>query len=279
MRQWQAAAGAASGAGGAIGQMIRGLGEPAFQATVLEELQPLVPAASWSVYRTGRRCRPTLFLSASRGIPDRTRECWWAYLSGPYLQDSSFGGVQEARGGQGWKGAEARLCHITANEIPAEHRARVYEAHGMMERVSVVSQEDDAVFAVNFYRHAHQAPFTDVQIAAFEGIAVPLLELARKHIAIAGPRPVSPLSAESPQSALSALSAGELRERLLQLSADFTPRELDVGVRLLQGLTHDGIAADLGLSMTTVKTYRNRAFARLGIHFRNELFAQVLRLR
>jgi len=41
-------------------------------------------------------------------------------------------------------------------------------------------------------------------------------------------------------------------------------------------LTHDGIAADLGLSVPTVKTYRNRAFARLGIHFRNELFARVM---
>jgi DNA-binding CsgD family transcriptional regulator len=47
-------------------------------------------------------------------------------------------------------------------------------------------------------------------------------------------------------------------------------------VRLLRGMTYDGIAADLGLSVPSVKTYRNRAFERLGIHFRNELFALVL---
>ncbi len=47
-------------------------------------------------------------------------------------------------------------------------------------------------------------------------------------------------------------------------------------IRLLQGMTQDGIASDLGLALPTVKTYRNRAFARLGIHFRNELFARVL---
>jgi DNA-binding CsgD family transcriptional regulator len=44
-------------------------------------------------------------------------------------------------------------------------------------------------------------------------------------------------------------------------------------------MTQEGVAADLGLSLPTVRTYRNRAFARLGIHFRNELFALVLQAR
>ena len=271
MRQWQAGPG--GGAGEALAGMIPALGEAAFQATVLEALQPLLPAASWSVYRTGRHCRPTLFLSASRGIPDRTRECWWAYLSGPYLRDSSFGLADTPA-------AAPRLCHIHAREIVGEHRARVYEAHGMAERVSVVAQEKDATFAVNFYRHEHQAALSDAQIAAFESVAMPLLELARKHIAIvAGPRATIAVHDDAPRSLADAMSAGQMRERLLALNGELTPRELDVCVRLLQGLTQDGIAADLGLSLATVKTYRNRAFARLGIHFRNELFAQVLRLR
>ncbi|RYF71942.1 MAG: LuxR family transcriptional regulator, partial [Comamonadaceae bacterium] len=46
--------------------------------------------------------------------------------------------------------------------------------------------------------------------------------------------------------------------------------------RLLRGLTLEGIAADLDLALPTVKTYRQRAFTRLGIHFRNQLFARVL---
>ena len=36
------------------------------------------------------------------------------------------------------------------------------------------------------------------------------------------------------------------------------------------------VDADLALSVATVKTYRNRAFNRLGIHFRSELFVRVL---
>jgi DNA-binding CsgD family transcriptional regulator len=272
MRQWQAGPGTGGTQGAALAGMIRSLGDDAFQAAVLDEVQPWLPAASWSVYRTGPQCRPALFLSASRGIPDRTRECWWAYLSGPYLQDRSFGGAPQPAG-------PARLCHVMAQENPAEHRARVYEAHGMMERVSVVDQEGDAVFAVNFYRHAHQSPFTDRQIASFEAVALPLLELARKHIALAAPtRGVADEHGAGPVASVR-MPAGRLRERLLAVSPELTARELDVCVRLLQGMTHDGIACDLGLGLTTVKTYRNRAFARLGIHFRNELFARVLPLQ
>jgi len=38
------------------------------------------------------------------------------------------------------------------------------------------------------------------------------------------------------------------------------------------GMTHAGIAADLGIKESTVKTYRSRAFDRLGINFRSQLF-------
>lgn len=47
-------------------------------------------------------------------------------------------------------------------------------------------------------------------------------------------------------------------------------------LRLQRGRTQEGIAADMGLAMPTVKTYHNRALSRLGIHFRRELFALML---
>ena len=41
-------------------------------------------------------------------------------------------------------------------------------------------------------------------------------------------------------------------------------------------MTQDGIAADLGLSAAPIKTYRNRAFARLDIHHRHQQFALMV---
>lgn len=275
-----------------VASLVHRLGESGFVPGMLQDLEPVLPAASWSVYRTGPRCKPTLFMSASRGVPDTTRDCWWAYLSGPYRRDNTWGrSFDDAPLPQ----PETRLCHLTAAEVDGEHRARVYEAHGVSERVSVVEYESDgSVFAVNFYRHQHQRPFTDRQIGAFESVAPVLLALTRKHIDLSGPglprtaqgaggsltsSPGTPRSIEPTATALAPLAMDDLpvlRMRLLRLQAELTDRELDVCARLLQGMTHEGIASDLGLGVPTVKTYRNRAFARLGIHFRNELFARVL---
>ncbi len=257
MRKWTCNS-SASGTGRhaqLLAGLIHQLGQPRFRSTLLETLQPLVPAASYSVYRTGRHSVPQLFLSGSLGVPDTTRDCWLAYLSGPYRSDRTL--IAEAQSEE-----QPLLCHLTAQEVPAQHRARVYEAHGVAERVSVVQAREDGLFAVNFYRHQHQAPFSDTQVADFEALAPALLALARKHVALgvvdAAPEPLTQA------------------QRLLALQPALTPRELDVCVRLLRGMTYDGIASDLGLSLPSVKTYRNRAFDRLGIHIRNELFALVL---
>ena len=310
MRQWlppssQTAPGRQvlhSAASQTLAGMVHRLGDHGFAPGLLQDLEPVLPAASWSVYRTGHRCKPTLFMSASRGVPDTTQDCWWAYLSGPYRSDRTWGrSFDEAPFAQ----PETRLCHVTATEVEGEHRARVYEAHGVAERVSVVEYESDgSVFAVNFYRHQHQRAFSDRQIAAFESVAPVLLALTRKHILLShacapsppmlwlegpGGSPLAPRHDQPGPHAAPALLAADavlgplatdalpaLRMRLMRLQAELTDRELDVCARLLQGMTHEGIASDLGLSVPTVKTYRNRAFARLGIHFRNELFARVL---
>ncbi|MDB5848683.1 MAG: LuxR family transcriptional regulator, partial [Rhodoferax sp.] len=283
MRQWRSTAAADVGRDtgasvvAALAGMVDGLGTRGFASGLLAALHPLLPAASWSVYRTGMPGGPRLYMSASFGIPDTTRDCWGAYLSGPCRDDRSWGRHGEAVPA-GAAGTPSRhLRHITAQEVAGDHRARVYEAHGMAERLSIFEHEaQSGVFAVNFYRHQHQRPFDDAQIGAFEAVAPALLALARKHIALTGgAQGAADLTAREPSG--QALAPCALREKLLALHAGLTEREIDVCVRLLQGMTQEGIARDLDLSVPTVKTYRNRAFARLGgIHFRNELFALVL---
>lgn len=244
--------------GHVLAGLIDELGQPQFHANLLRTLQPLVPAASFSVYSTGRHSVPQLFLSGSLGVPDNTRECWNAYLSGPYRNDRTL--THESPDDE-----HPLLCHLTANEMPAQHRASVYEAYGVAERVSVVQSRADGLFAVNLYRHQHQAPFSDAQVGDFEALAPALLALACKHIALGAVPELASFPVPTPQ------------ERLRVLHPSLTPRELEVCARLLRGMTYDGIASDLGLGVPSVKTYRNRAFARLGIHFRNELFALLLR--
>ena len=256
MRQWTPSS--ASSSVQALQGLIGLMGQSEFETSLLKHLQPLVPAASYSIYQTGTGCDPTLYMSASLGVPDTTRDCWNAYLSGPYLSDRTLAAHGPTTTDK------TLLCHITAPEVPAQHRARVYEAHGMAERVSIVQRQNTAIFAINFYRHEHQNPFSDGQLSDFESLAPALLSLAQKQIELTRPRLVR-------------RDTAQWLSQLQQFEPRLTQRELDVCARLLTGMTQEGIAIDLGLSLPTVKTYRNRAFARLGIHFKNELFALFAR--
>lgn len=234
------------------------LGQSRFDQALLDSMHPVLPAASWSVYRTGPLCEPAIFMSASHGVPDTTRDCWRAYLSGPYRGDRTL--LQGVLASD----QASQISHITAQEVPPEHRAKVYEAHGVAERVSIVQpQGEGALFAINFYRHQHQRPFDDAQISAVENLAPALLAMAHKHLDFWMPD-------------AKAAQFTRLLGKLKAINPRLTPRERQVCAGVLQGLTFDGIACQLGLSVTSVKTYRNRAFARLGIHFRNELFALML---
>lgn len=58
---------------------------------------------------------------------------------------------------------------------------------------------------------------------------------------------------------------------------DLTPRELDVLQRIADGRTNPQIAAELFLTVPTVKSYVNQVFAKLGVRTRAEAVARVLR--
>ena len=254
MRQWIPAPGNPGLA--VLADLVPALGRPDFVQRALQALRALVPVASCAVYRTGRR--PALLMSAAAGVPDTTQACWRAYLSGPHRHDRSLLPQDAAP-----RVEQALVCHVVASEVQPEHRARVYEAHGMAERVSVVrAQPREGLLAVNLYRHQHQPPLRDAQLQAFGELATALLALTEKQLSLL------------PQPSLGV--ASPLRSRLLAQCPALTPRELDICERLLRGMGHDGIAADLGLAVPTVKTYRNRAFQRLGIHFRSELYARLM---
>jgi DNA-binding CsgD family transcriptional regulator len=53
-------------------------------------------------------------------------------------------------------------------------------------------------------------------------------------------------------------------------------REVEVCARALIGMSVEATALDLGIRPTSITTYRQRAYQKLGISSQNELFALVL---
>ena len=252
---------AADAAQAALLGMIPHLGSSAFRSQALAAINLGLPSGSWSVYRIRRDAPPVCYLSGSHARPDTTPACLHAYRTWLYRHDRTFEALADAR-------HPLQALHLTAADVPdARHRHAIYERHGLRERLSVASSfPDDSILSVNLYRHADQPGFADRELELFSRLAPGLLAMVARQIELC--EPVASVPAGLPPE--------RLRELLLQLAPSLPQRELDVCVRLLAGMSHDGIACDLGISATTVKTYRNRAYARFGIHHNNELFALVL---
>lgn len=66
-----------------------------------------------------------------------------------------------------------------------------------------------------------------------------------------------------------------LARRLRQVMPHLARRERDVCVGIMQGKSSEAIALALGISVNTVRTYRKRAYARLGVTSHNELMRLV----
>lgn len=238
---------------GALGGVVAAVGRPGFAGDALQALNGLLRVGSWSVYQVWRDRPPHMHASASHGVADTTAACFRAYRDGGlYRRDRSFDLVHQQRSG------DAVVLRMHADEVSNPlHRDAIYVRHAMVERLSLAWTLDDrSLLAVNLYHHAHQGRFQPGEVERFVD-AAPLLKAAVvRHIELQG-QPADP------------------RSRLARVCPALTERELDVLERLLRGMTYDGIAADMALAVGTVKTYRARAFARLGIHFKNQLFACV----
>jgi DNA-binding CsgD family transcriptional regulator len=241
----------------AAARLVGAIGSVGFAASALDALNAPVRAASWSVYRLfGRGRPPVLHLSATQGGEDVTRSCFAAYAAGLYRRDRSFDLVRRAH-----RPGEPAVLAMHADEAPnPEHREAIYRRHALAERLSVAAIDDDgSLLAVNLYHHDHQGRFSAAERDRFCALAPVLLASVRRHVEWQAERAAAPADA---------------RAALAAACPALTARELDVCERLLRGMSHDGIAVDLGLSVPTVKTYRARAFERLGLHFRSELFAR-----
>lgn len=241
--------------------LVEGIGEPDFGHRTLVEVARVVPATVWSCYRLRRGGAPTLIASGGLDRPDVGASCWSAYVGdGLYRRDDTLtrwpAAVRPA--------APLTLAHWHASELPADHRQAIYQRHGLQERLSLVATEAGGdVVAVNLYRGVGDAGFTADDAARLHPLAPLLLAVVRKQAALG--------VCDAPRS-----PAPDLRAVLRRHCPALTARELDVCAGMLQGRTFDGIAVHLGISALTVKTYRNRAFRRLGVQHRSQLFGLLV---
>jgi len=142
--------------------------------------------------------------------------------------------------------AQVVLLADVAGDMPEAYRRQFFEAPGLGDKAAVLATGAKLRLIVNLYRQVGGQPWPEAELRV-------LGRLALLHF----------------ESRLASRLSGGIPEALLGLS----DRERAVCLGVLAGRKAEGIAHDLGIAATSVITYRKRAYAKLGISARAELFA------
>jgi len=169
-------------------------------------------------------------------------------------------------------GGRRKVCVRRLNLDLPDLRSRepeFYLRFGIVDGIELQWRNGQASFNLDLYRTHRLGRFSNIDEAALTAAADLLANLIELHASLCQ-LTVATTTARQPQDILHII-VGLLGEGL-------TPRENAVACRIAAGMGTNEIAEDMGVMPATVITFRKRAYAKLGIGSRAELFARCFQL-
>jgi DNA-binding NarL/FixJ family response regulator len=160
------------------------------------------------------------------------------------------------------------LCSIDADDIEDhEFRDRLYRPFGMAGKMSLIVRRPDDAISVSFFRGRDSGAFRSSEISHIESLGETLAACVERHLVLQ-----APFHRHNVSSLVGECEAFPCESRL-------SSREANVCARVIAGWTTEAIALDLSISFHSVVTYKRRAYGKLGICSKSELFALLLSSR
>lgn len=218
---------------------------------LLGAVQAVVPVNYLSLVDI-RRDRPELVEGSAAQPQERAvvAQCFAIYRRHYYRRDAILPLAAQLLARPAGTGL---ALHCRPEELPdSGWRADIYERERLTDRFTLMhAPAPGIVQAIHLYRDERQGRFCAHDIDRLVGFA-PLLRQAHAAAWRAG----------------AAVADRERRvadgeRRLQRLAPNLSPRERAVCARIAQGLSADGVAADLDVAPSTVLTLRKRAYQKL----------------
>ena len=146
--------------------------------------------------------------------------------------------------------------------------AAVYKQGGILEKVYELRVTQGRIYQLNLFRAVKSGPFTGDEIRRLERILPLIMNLVLLHFQICG--------ADEWQKHNEKHVVSFLKKNGVDYFSPLTRQETEVCDLIIYGQTTDGIAAEMEISVSSVKTYRNRAYKKLNITSKSELFALII---
>jgi len=244
--------------------LIRSLGHPSFAEAWLSTVNAVTEVDHVSLFSFDAGFRPKLLGGAARAGPVIALDLGKIYIRHYYLWDPNLKAMRKA--GDSSKGP--MFVHLRAQDIQdASYRSRIYQEHGLIERVSWLGRAEMTWFIANIYREKKSGRFSEAELNSLEQATDVLCAAVERHVSLVSPAALEPGSNPPVE---------WLEKLVTDLGCGLTPREVEVCARAVSGMTRAGIALDLGVKPTTVVTLIQRAYVRLNISTLNELFGLCL---
>ncbi len=200
-----------------------------------------------------------------------------AYTERFYVRDpnlDALGQEQEAP-----KEKMTLLPHTSMTNYDEGYKARFFTGTGLVDKVSSLLETSQYSIYCSFYRLQESGRFKPREFDELSRILPILTNLIFKHSRLAGvgenENQHDPIITQVPLGR-TADATVNLRNARNEVFTQLTEREQQVCIRILQGLTSEAISLDLKVAISTIHTYRKRAYAKLGISSQNELFSLYL---
>jgi DNA-binding CsgD family transcriptional regulator len=151
---------------------------------------------------------------------------------------------------------------------PSGLRDLVYRRKGVADRLLLRSVSGSGITSLSIVRTDRGGAFSDREVDCLLGMSGMLMAIVNRHAELV-----------FGQSDLErALTSLETIIDCMEHAPERMPRrEIEVCSRILYGLSSTGIGRDLNIGEETIKTYRKRAYQRLGIATQHELLVWYVR--
>lgn len=238
-------------------RVLQGLDTPAFGEAVDQALARVVPATRFYVFdwREGERAA----LRLARYEPQIALEV--GLYPERYQPNDPMARATAALEASG----DSFLFRVRPSDIEGEdYRQKVFSASNIVERLSLVQRTGDGWRSLNISRDRRAGPCSEAEISLFAGLGQLLLPAVSRHCervqVASGPR----------------RNAAEIERRFGERFPKLSPREVQVCARAVIGMSVEATALDLDIALTSVLTYRKRAYLRLSVSSPYELACLVL---
>lgn len=155
------------------------------------------------------------------------------------------------------------------------YRNHFFDRNGLIDKTSTVGRVKEGSVLCNFYRMAGSPRYSQEDRARLERILPLVTAFIAGHFRLVKRPNVEIQERAAPRERTRSLVHTIIGKQVAPFDR-LTAREREVCERIVLGYTSIGIGLDLEITLSSVLTYRKRAYDKLGIGSQNELFALCL---